>query len=155
MYQTSLPFSSHSCCFQYFVPPTSFKVYILPFLLYFFLFYPLLLIIISLFFPVHLTNFDVHFASVSCMLYLSSLLQLFVLFEECGVSVHFCQLIHHFIPHVLCNTSFIFHYVYFIAPFFLFRAWNAIAGGLKLKSIRGPFFFIFISVHGLLYFHTK
>jgi hypothetical protein len=78
---------------------------------------------------------------VSCMLCLSLLFQLFVSFEWCGVSVQFCQLIHHFIPNVSCNTSLISHYFYFIALFFLLWAWTAIAGGLKLKSIRGWFFY--------------
>jgi len=52
---------------------------------------------------------------------------------------------------------------FFYLPLFLFHcpifpffgAWTAIAGGLKLKSIRGQFFFIFISLYKLLYFHTK
>ena len=82
--------------------PIHFMFISLPFL---FFFYPLFLSIISLSFSSLPNEFWRPFSSVSCMLRLSSLLQLFVSFEECGVSVHFCQLIHHSIPHVLCNTS--------------------------------------------------
>ena len=80
--------------------PRHFMFIRLAFLLFFILFLVSFLFLM----PVCVKNFDVHFDSVWSMSCLSPLLQLFVLFEECGVSVHFCQLIHHFIPHVLCNT---------------------------------------------------